>query len=149
MKICTICGNEIEAAAARCPFCEHSQPPARRAAGASPRISETVRIKEGRPTVDEALDTLERRLAACRSRGVRIVRIVHGYGSSGRGGDIRNAVRLRLAAHRKHGTIRAVLPGEDYSELTPEGRAFRSTHPELASAYRTDRKNPGITFVTL
>ena len=52
-------------------------------------------------TVDEAIATFVERYNALFAEGYRgRIEIVHGYGSSGRGGVIRHRVRSFLAAHR-------------------------------------------------
>ena len=148
MKLCTTCGNEIGDDVWRCPFCEERQdaapPPSR--AQARGRI-ETLNLKEDRPTVEEALLRLDRELDAARAQGIALVRVIHGYGSSGIGGDIKAAVRRRLAARRHARRLRGFMAGEDYSDRTPAGRHLLAAHPGLRAALRTDRANPGITLV--
>lgn len=99
--------------------------------------------------MEEALARLERELQSGKRNGVALIRVVHGYGSSGTGGKIRTACRQHLTAKRKMKTIRGFLPGDDYSDTTQAGRALLSTHPRLRSSLRTDSRNPGITFVEL
>ena len=49
------------------------------------------------PTVAQALQHLDRELARARQAGCGVVKLVHGYGSTGAGGEIRVAVQRRLA----------------------------------------------------
>lgn len=55
----------------------------------------------------------------------RILRIIHGYGSSGRGGTLRDTARNWCFSRRSK--FRAALPGED---VTP----FNSRAQEIAAA---------------
>jgi len=48
------------------------------------------------PTVAEALQLLERELVRSRQAGGKVVKLIHGYGSTGAGGEIRIAVQKRL-----------------------------------------------------
>ena len=52
-----------------------------------------------------------------------------------------------LSRMRKAGKIRTFLPGEDYSKTTNSGRKLMSRCPDLRDDERSDRRNPGITFV--
>src|SRR5271167_2988997 len=63
-------------------------------------------LEAGMPTVHEALSRLDQELAAARREKSGIMKLVHGYGSSGTGGDIRVAVQRRLVEMRQSGQIR-------------------------------------------
>ena len=53
-----------------------------------------VNLELGRPSADEALRRLEHELAAKRHLRAKAMKIIHGYGSSGKGGRIRTARRI-------------------------------------------------------
>ena len=148
MKPCTTCGNEIGDQVWKCPFCEQPQTgqppePVRQLAVWS------INLKEGLPTVAAALAKLKRELQAAKSERRKVVRIIHGYGSTGVGGEIRVAVRKQLQAMLSTKKIQSFLPGDDYSDRTNAGSALVSRHFALRSSLKTDRNNPGITFVEL
>jgi len=69
--------------------------------------------------VQEALQRLERELALARKEGLGLLKIIHGYGSTGVGGDIRIAVQVRLREMVEDGRIRAA------SSEKSGGRAVR------------------------
>ena len=147
MKCCDTCGEPIAPQSTVCPFCETPQRPDPAAPTAGPPLR-NLDIESGLPTVDEALRRLETRLDRARADGVRLVRVIHGWGSaSGGGGKIRAAARQRLRAWQELGRLRFFLPGDHYTPATPEGRDLLRRHPVLRSSERTDRGNPGITFV--
>jgi hypothetical protein len=52
----------------------------------------TVNLKEGMPLVHQALMHMDRELAAARAKGCDVIKLIHGYGSTGAGGEIRIAV---------------------------------------------------------
>jgi hypothetical protein len=147
MKTCETCGNDIPDSASRCPFCESQQQPVTFKTTHSPL--RTLNIKEGMPLVDEALADLERDLANARLSGVRLIRLIHGYGSTGTGGKLREACRAYLARKLTARQIRRFIPGEDYSKATNAGRDLLGRFPELRNSEVSDRQNPGITFVEL
>ena len=74
----------------------------------------TVNLKADRPTVHEALQRLEREIAVARRENHTLLKIVHGYGSTGVGGDIRIAVQKRLQELATAGEIRGCIFGEDF-----------------------------------
>lgn len=148
MKACTTCGNEIGDRVWKCPYCEQVQtgpPPV------PPKLSAvySINLKEGMPTVAIAITKLKRELREAKAERRKLVRIIHGYGSTGVGGEIRLAVRKHLQTMLATGKIRAVVAGDDYSDRTDAGAALLGRHFGLRSSLRTDSRNPGITFVEL
>jgi DNA-nicking Smr family endonuclease len=65
--------------------------------------------------VHEALHRLEREIAQARQEGRTLFKIIHGYGSTGAGGDIRIAVQLRLRELSDTGSVRGCIFGEEWS----------------------------------
>jgi len=147
MTLCTTCGNEISERDWKCPFCESFQ----YGSGSGPSKAQivTVNLKFGQPTVSEAMEKLRRELVSERQRGVRVIKLVHGYGSNGTGGSIKIAVRRDLVGLKKRKMIRDFLPGEEYSKETNKGSCLLRAYPGLRSSLRSDTQNRGITFVEL
>ena len=147
MKTCATCGESIAPQSAVCPFCETPQGPDPSGPAPGPPVR-NLDIEAGLPTVEAALRRLETQLDRARTDGVRVVRVVHGWGSAtGGGGKIRAAARPWLRAQLERRRIRGLLFGDHYSPSTPEGRDFLRRHPALRASERTDRENPGIAFV--
>ena len=149
MKTCSTCGNEIPNDASDCRFCDSSQQPGPSAQGTGREKIQTINLKKGLPLVDEALDILLCELDLARSQGVEVLRIIHGYGSSGTGGKIKQAVIQELASRSRAQEVRAYVAGDQYSENTSGGRDLLRQFPGLESTLVSDRHNPGITFVQL
>ncbi len=148
MAVCEVCGNEIPDFSGRCTFCGSYQnrggAPLRR--GAPVR---SVNLEEGMPPVEEGLDRLETALHSARHGGVRLLRIIHGYGSTGSGGKLKSACRAALKQKAALKQIRGYLPGEDYSRSSSAGKALIRRYPALGRTERMDRYNHGITFVEM
>ncbi len=106
-------------------------------------------LEAGLPTVVQALERLERDLREARACGAKLVRIIHGYGSSGRGGKIRDAVRRELGRKLARGEVRAVVPGENYSSNSNSGRDLLCRFKEVKTTERSDTLNPGLTIVEI
>jgi len=109
----------------------------------------TINLEEGRPTVNVALLRLDRALASARAEGVPLLKLIHGYGSSGVGGALRLEVWKALDRFQRNGSIAGFIPGEDF-------RLSDHASWELAKRYKAikedrdfGRANRGITIVVL
>ena len=67
------------------------------------------------PLVREAVAQLDRELTLARQQRCAFVKFIHGYGSSGAGGDIRIAIQKRLRGCGTREPFRACIFGEDWS----------------------------------
>lgn len=149
MIICDVCGNEIAASSRRCPFCGSHQQQRRKAHRRCSSPVRNVNLEEGMPAVEEGMERLERALLSAGHEGVQLLRIIHGYGSTGSGGKLKKACRALLKQKAALKQIRAFLPGENYSNSTNAGKALIRRHPSLNNTEYMDRGNAGITFVEL
>jgi hypothetical protein len=101
------------------------------------------------PSVAEALLHMERELAQARENKSIALKLIHGYGSSGVGGDIRLAVQRRLHELVEAGKIRACIFGENWSKSDEVSWKLIHERPELKSDSDLGRANYGITIVVL
>ena len=101
------------------------------------------------PPVQEALQRLDREIAIARQQKQTVLKIIHGYGSSGEGGDIRIAVQKRLHELCQSGQIRGCIFGEDWSKGNEETWRLLQSQAELKSDADLGRRNLGITIVLL
>jgi len=101
------------------------------------------------PSVHEALRRLERELALARKEKAALLKIVHGYGSSGVGGDIRLAVQRRLHELAQDSEIRMCIFGENWAKSDEATWRLLRAKPELKSDADLGRRNQGITIVQL
>ena len=108
-----------------------------------------IDLEAGMPTVNVALARLGQSLRTARACGTRVVKVIHGYGSSGKGGAIRSAVRRDLAERRRTGQIRLFVPGDEFSPFYEDARQAVWLFPELAKDRDYARTNQGITIVVL
>lgn len=107
----------------------------------------TVNLKHDRPNVPQALLRLDRELALARTDGATLLKIVHGYGSSGVGGEIRLAVQKRLTEMVDAGEIAACIFGEDWSSSDEQTWRLLQRQPDLKKDLDLGRGNRGITIV--
>jgi hypothetical protein len=81
----------------------------------------TVDIAHPPIAADAAEELLESSLRSIRlSSERRVLRIVHGYGSSGRGGALKTFAQNWL--YRKRSALRAIIPGEEVTPFDPRAQ---------------------------
>ena len=101
------------------------------------------------PQVHEALQRLDRELALARQGKAKLLKLVHGYGSSGEGGDIRIGVQRRLLEMIQNGQIRGCIFGENWSKSDEAAWKLLQAHREIKSDPDFGRRNQGITIVLI
>jgi hypothetical protein len=101
------------------------------------------------PLVREALQLLDRELALARQEKAKLLKLIHGYGSTGTGGDIRIAVQKRLLEMAQNGQIRGCIFGENWSKSDETAWKLLQSNPALKSDSDLGRRNRGITIVLL
>ncbi len=97
----------------------------------------------------EVLSQLDRELAVARSEGYGMVKLIHGYGSSGLGGEIRMAVQKRLREMSDRDQIRSCIFGENWVRSDKQTWALLTAHSELKHDNDVGKGNLGITVVVL
>jgi hypothetical protein len=109
----------------------------------------TVNLKSDMPLVREAIQRLERECAKARGENTKLLKLIHGYGSTGAGGEIRIAVQNRLLEMAQGGQIAGCIFGEDWSRSNDAAWKILQSHPELKYDSDLGRRNSGITIVLL
>lgn len=106
-------------------------------------------IEQGMPTSQQALRMLESGLALAKRHNMRAVKVIHGYGSTGKGGKIRTAARKALREMHAQGQVEAVVYGEAFSIFDETTRRALARCPEMRTDPDLDRHNNGVTIVVL
>jgi hypothetical protein len=109
----------------------------------------TVNLKSDMPAVREALQRMDRELAAARQSRATLLKLVHGYGSTGTGGEIHIAVQKRLLEMAQGGEIRGCIFGENWSKSDEATWKLLQSHADLKNDSDLGRGNRGITVVLL
>jgi hypothetical protein len=99
--------------------------------------------------VAEALLRLKREIAVARQEKHALLKVIHGYGSTGVGGDIRIAVQKRLRELLEGGQIRECIFGENWSKSDETTWKLLKEQPELKSDPHLGRRNQGISVIVL
>ncbi|MDD5766094.1 MAG: zinc-ribbon domain-containing protein [Candidatus Marinimicrobia bacterium] len=145
--ICPKCGNEIESVVSACPYCGNSISLPTEKGDKKPYI--TVNLEHDQPLVSQALTKLETAIQNAKRRRVIVLKLIHGYGSHGVGGDIRYAVLQSLVGLRKHEIIADFIPGDEVIEQFEKLHIVKKKCPEIKNDPDAAHPNAGVTFVIL
>ncbi len=108
---------------------------------------EVLNIKDAMPTAEAAWTHLQGAIDGARLRGVRLLKVVHGYGSSGAGGKIRRRVRTGASKLVEAGKLKGVVFGEDWGPFSSTARGWVDTVPALRNDADYGQGNEGITLI--
>jgi hypothetical protein len=109
----------------------------------------TVILKDGMPSVEQARARLTTEIHAAQQAGLKALKVIHGYGSTGVGGDLRFALQgtLRQMAAKKE--IRDCIFGENWRKSDERTWELLKQMPELKTDSDLGRGNKGMTVVLL
>lgn len=148
--LCPVCGNEVAPGDGGCRFCGASididEGPARQN---QPELHRIVNLEQGRPLVETALRKMDIELRRAQAEKLRVLTLIHGYGSSGRGGRIRRECRKVLDHLVEQKQINSFIAGEKFKRRTGAGKALLKRYDRLEQSCRSDFGNPGVTIVLL
>jgi hypothetical protein len=112
-------------------------------------IIKTVMLKEGMPSVEQARARLHGEIQAARQSGVKVLKVVHGYGSSGVGGDLRIALQATLRQMVAGREIGECIYGEKWRTSDERSWELLKSMPELKEDSDLGKGNKGVTIVVL
>ena len=105
-------------------------------------------LKENQPTVQLALALLEIEIEASRREGIAVMKVIHGYGSHGVGGEIKKALNFWLKRAVQRGFIRDCVKGENWTS-SEKNHKFKKLCPELLGDPELYFANSGVTIILL
>ena len=108
-----------------------------------------INLEDGMPTVEEALVHMKAELQVMKRNHVRVTKLIHGYGSTGKGGKIRIGVRRELAAMKEKRFIQGFITGEDFGPFSGNCRSVVDQDKTIAKDPDYGRCNQGITIVII
>ena len=114
-----------------------------------PPIIKTVIVKEGMPSIEQARARLRTEIEIAQQSGVKALKVVHGYGSSGVGGDLRIALQSTLRQMVSAREIRECIYGENWRTSNERTWEALKRIPELKNESDLGKGNKGITIVLL
>ena len=114
-----------------------------------PAAIAVINLEEGMPTVEGARLRMQYELERARRAGVTAVKLIHGYGSSGIGGALRDELQKELRQAAQQESIRAVIAGENWKISDETTWSLLQRFPEWKKDRDLGRNNRGISIVLL
>ncbi len=149
MVLCQICGNEIESGGSVCPYCGGVQDITPKTGSVGGVFHRVVNLELGRPFVEGAMQKLRMEIENSRQQNLRVLTVIHGYGSSGKGGAIGIECRKVLEHLQARGEIHSFIFGEDFRQKSGPTRDLLRHFPQLGTNINLNKGNRGVTLVVL
>lgn len=109
----------------------------------------TVNLEHGMPAVCEASNRLNREIKLAKKHKISVLKLIHGFGSSGKGGKIRLSVRNEVEKMKKQGFISDIIYGEKFSIFDSTTQTAIKKCSQLSKDSDLERHNNGVTFLIL
>jgi hypothetical protein len=106
-------------------------------------------VEAGFPVLDEARRLVIEEIRSAKKQGVKVLKVIHGYGSSGKGGTLCVGLRKSFLLRKKEKVIRDFIPGEDFSIFDARTMSLLDAVPELHGDPDLNTTNEGITVLWL
>lgn len=106
-------------------------------------------LEAGMPSTNEACLRLDYALRQAQQQGADILKVIHGYGSTGVGGALRDAIQAALQRKQVEGQIEAFIVGENWRLSDETAWAILKKFRELKDDRDLGRGNKGISIVVL
>src|SRR5512136_140342 len=109
----------------------------------------TFNVEAGLPTLYEARRLVIEEIKRAKREGVKVLKVIHGYGSSGKGGALCVGLRKSFGLRKKEGVIKDAIAGEDFTIFNDTVLGLLEAVPELRGDPDLNSINEGVTMVWL
>lgn len=103
-----------------------------------------INLEKGSPQVPEALRNMVNGMTTAKMEGYKACILIHGYGSTGEGGAIREAVIRKLQDQSLRGIVLDYVSGENWVDKKEK---FLNHTNQLKDFQRYIHENKGVTVV--
>lgn len=108
-----------------------------------------VNIKENSPTVEEAMANFLIALESAKIQNIKVLKVIHGYGSHGVGGAILKNLKSLLLALKRKKQIKDYFSGATFNLANQKVFELITKVPDLALDEDLSTQNIGVTFIVL
>ena len=108
-----------------------------------------VNIKKDNPNTDYAMFLLDQEINYSRAIGNRVIVVIHGYGSHGQGGLIKDAIKKYLPSLRRRHIIKEYVFGENWGDLNETKKLITSICPEIILHENLQGLNSGVSVILI
>lgn len=110
---------------------------------------QVINLKEFNQTEFQAIKELEIFIDLCKKADVKAIKIIHGYGSHGRGGAIQKAVLNFARSQLKLKKIKMFLLGNEWTIASEKALKVIYAAKSCYNDEDLNKLNPGITIILL
>lgn len=110
---------------------------------------QVANIEKFMPTVSQAEILVKNNLETFRRQGVKAFKIIHGYGSTGKGGALRTGLRNYLSQLKKAKIIADFVPGENWSAFDETTRKVLDLDDDFRKDSDLGKMNSGVTIIVI
>lgn len=110
---------------------------------------EIANIEKYMPTVYQAEILVRNNLEMYRSQGLKAFKIIHGYGSTGKGGALRTGIRNYLDQLKGAKIIADYIPGENWDVFNETTRKVLDLDNHFRKDEDLGKMNSGITIIVI
>ena len=107
----------------------------------------TINIKENSATVDYALAVVEIEIESAKREGLTAIKVLHGYGSHGRGGAIKKALNEKLRQWKNGKFIIDYFGGDKWNMFDKDTLKILQLDKTIFNDEDMNKSNPGITII--
>lgn len=106
-----------------------------------------LNLKEDNPSVEIALAMVEIEIERCKFDGCVAIKVLHGYGSHGKGGKILIELRKKLRVWKKGGFIKDYFAGDKWNIFDKDAFDVLQKDKSICGDVDLNKANPGITLI--
>ena len=106
-----------------------------------------INVKQDSPSVDYAKYLVEQEIKHSKIIGNHAIVVIHGYGSHGKGGVIKQEIRKQLPNLKKNGIIKDFVGGEHWGDFNEVKQKICKECPDLILHENLSSLNSGVTVI--
>lgn len=99
--------------------------------------------------IESSLAILNMEIENSKKEGISILKLIHGYGSSGQGGFTLKAIRKELSYLKRQGKIKNYFNGDKWNLFENETLEILNKDKTIVMDEDLNKNNPGITIVVI
>ena len=108
----------------------------------------TLNLKEV-GSIEDSVRIMEMEIEKSKLEDVTVIKLIHGYGSHGRGGGILKEIRKRLSLLKKQGKIKDYSNGDKWNLFEKQSVEILKKDKLISGDVDLNKNNPGITIIIL
>lgn len=113
------------------------------------KLLRLINLKDGSFSVESALATVEIEIEQAKIEGLVALKVLHGYGSHGKGGVIALELKRKLAYWKRIGFIQNYFGGDRWNLFDEMSKRILLKDKSIFSDCDLSSSNPGITIIEI